>query len=180
MSIIIAVSIGNTVYMASDGRLMDERDGSIHLETMNKTIELSENVLIGFAGYSGRCFRIIEKLMKMDVSNIDIVSQEVSRLFEGDFSKRKTANFLVAGRKENNLPGICAIGTGTQGEILKYGKNSYYAIYPDDIPDIDYFMALRAQHPELPIPELVDRTIQLVSRVSPSVNTRCFCRELQL
>ena len=180
MSIIIAASINNTVYMASDGRLMDERDGSIRLEAMNKTIKLSENVLIGFAGYSGRCFQIMEKLMRMDVSNIDIVSQEINDLFERDFSRREIANFLVAGRKENGLPGICAIGTATQGEILKYGKNSYYVIYPEDIPDIDYFMALHTQYPDLAIPELIEHTVQCVIRLSPSVNTRCFYQELQL
>lgn len=180
MSIVIGIITENKAYIASDGRVKNELNGDTLTESMNKTLKLSESVVIGFSGYFDRCAEIISYLIHMDTSNADIVAQEIHTLFKGDFSKNRVANFIIAGSGMDGKPKMFTLGTGTDGRILSFGVNSYTVIYPNDIPDKDYFTEIYARYPHLSLPRVMDRLISHVSTLSLTVNNQYFHQELDL
>ena len=114
MSLVIAaISNDNDIIVCADSRIVD-KNGNIVTENENKIYQISDRVVIGYAGSKNDfdCLKIYLEIksISLDINDVKSVYEEVKR-YEENHASNDGIHLLISGFNKCKIPQIYLIGT---------------------------------------------------------------------
>ena len=170
MSLVIAaISKDNDIIMCADSRIVD-KDDNIVTENENKIYQISDRVVIGYAGSKNDfdCLRtyLEIKSISLDANDVKCVYNEINN-YEDSHASNDGIHLIIVGFNKNETPQIYIICTqNNKCGISKLLSANYMAI-----GDYDFYLSLDIQKNISEIEYDIKTIINNRAKVNNSINT---------
>lgn len=114
MSLVIAaISKDNDIVVCADSRIVD-KNGNIVTENENKIYQISDRVVIGYAGSKNDfdCLKVYLEIKSilLDINDVECIYEEV-KSYEENHASNDGIHLLIAGFNKCEIPQIYLVGT---------------------------------------------------------------------
>lgn len=144
MSLVIAaISKDDDIVVCADSRIVD-KDGNIVTENENKIYQISDRVVIAYAGSKDdfNCLKVYLEIKSLflDINDVETVYEEI-KVYEKNHASNDGIHLLIAGFNKEGTPQIYLIGTEKhECGISRLLSTDYMAI-----GDYDFDLSLNTQ-----------------------------------
>ena len=184
MSFVIGFATPDFAIIASDGR-STYQDGSVASEYYNKTKQINENVIVGFAGETALCESVLSSFEESFLWTVETASSQVKqRLNLLNLQAPRKCSFIIAGINSKGEIELDATGISSGLQITRQKPTAqdfvYATLSPDNIDGDQIFVKNFNSKSWESIEEPFTSSIFEVAMLDSSVNTNCFFQKISL